>query len=175
MDGAEGGTHGASPTLLDDVGLPTLYAITRAADFLHLKGFRRQVSLIAAGGLITPGQMLKALALGADAVYIGTAAVMALISEQIVETVPFEPPTSMLVYTGKMTDSLDVKKGAQSLFNFLQACVKEMEQVTLSLGKSSLDQLDKTDLCCLDPFLARATGIELGYIAPENQDKYFKL
>lgn len=100
---------------------------------------------------------------------------MALISEQIVETVPFEPPTSMLVYTGKMTDSLDVKKGAQSLFNFLQACVKEMEQVTLSLGKSSLDQLDKTDLCCLDPFLARATGIELGYIAPENQDKYFKL
>ena len=131
LDGAEGGTHGGSPTLQDDVGLPTLFAVSRGADFLRNKGATGEVSLIAAGGLITPGQMLKAMALGAQAVYIGTAAIMALISEQIVESVPFEPPTSLVVYTGKITDSLDIEKGAVTLFNFLNVCSTEMHVANL--------------------------------------------
>ncbi|WP_213528539.1 FMN-binding glutamate synthase family protein, partial [Paenibacillus cisolokensis] len=69
LDGAEGGTHGGAPTLQDDVGLPTMFAVTRAAQFLARNGETGKVSLIAAGGLITPGSMLKAMALGADAVY----------------------------------------------------------------------------------------------------------
>ena len=173
LDGAEGGTHGGSPTLQDDVGLPTLFAITRAVDFLNKTQPSRDINLIATGGLVTPGQMLKALALGADAVYIGTAAVMALVSEQMVESVPFEPPTSLVVYTGKMTDSLDIDKGAQSLFRYLNAAVQEMEQVAVSLGKTALADISKADLCTLDPFLSKATGIELGYIAPENQQQFF--
>lgn len=173
LDGAEGGTHGGAPTLQDDLGLPTLFAISRAANFLAQKGVSGQVSLLAAGGLITPGQMLKALALGADGVYIGTAAVMALVSEQIVETIPFEPPTSLLVYTGKMTDQLDVDKGAQNLYNFLKACVKEMEAVVYSLGKTAFSQVSREDLCCLDPFLSNATGIDLAYVPPQEQQKFF--
>ena len=104
--------------------------------------------------------MLKALALGANAVYIGTAAIMALVSEQMVETVPFEPPTSLVVYTGKITDSLDIEKGAQSLFRYLNACIQEMEQVAISLGKTALTDISKADLCTLDPFIAKAAGIE---------------
>lgn len=173
LDGAEGGTHGGSPTLQDDVGLPTLFAVSRGADFLRNKGATGEVSLIAAGGLITPGQMLKAMALGAQAVYIGTAAIMALISEQIVESVPFEPPTSLVVYTGKITDSLDIEKGAVTLFNFLNVCSTEMQQVAESLGKHSLAEIDKSDLCALDPFLARAIGVEYGYVASEKQQDYF--
>ncbi|TCL67377.1 glutamate synthase-like protein [Hydrogenispora ethanolica] len=173
LDGAEGGTHGGSPTLQDDVGLPTLFAVTRAAEFLAEKKAAGAVNLLATGGLVTPGQMLKAIALGADAVYIGTAAVMALISEQMVESVPFEPPTSLVVYTGKMTDSLDIEKGARSLFRYLNACVQEMEQVAISAGKTSLADLSKADLCCLDPFVAKATGLELGYIAPQKQQQFF--
>lgn len=150
LDGAEGGTHGGSPTLQDDVGLPTLFAITRATEFLTKKRANRDVSLIATGGLVTPGHMLKAMALGADAVYIGTAAVMAMVSEQMIETMPFEPPTSLVVYTGKMTDSLDVEKGARSLFRYLNACTREMEQVAVSLGKTALTDISKSDLCTLD-------------------------
>lgn len=173
LDGAEGGTHGGSPTLQDDVGLPTVFAITRAAEFLAQKRASQDVSLIATGGLVTPGQMLKALALGANAVYIGTAAIMALVSEQMVETVPFEPPTSLVVYTGKITDSLDIEKGAESLFRYLNACIQEMEQVAISLGKTALTDISKADLCTLDPFIAKAAGIELGYVAPENQKRFF--
>ncbi len=174
LDGAEGGTHGGAPTLQDDVGLPTLFAVTRARDFLAGKGLLREINLIATGGLITPGQMLKALALGADGVYIGTAALMALIGDQMVNAVPFEPPTSLVVYTGKMTDQLDVDAAAENLARYLNACVREMELVAISLGKTSLAELSKSDLCTLDPFLAKSTGIELGFISPENQERFFR-
>lgn len=174
LDGAEGGTHGGAPTLQDDVGLPTLFAITRAAEFLARKGVIRDISLIATGGLVTPGQMLKAMALGADAVYIGTAALMALVGDQMVETAPFEPPTSLLVYTGKMTDQLDVDKSAMNLVRYLSSCVREMELVAMTLGKTALTDISKSDLCTLDPFMAKAAGIELGYVAPNHQDRFFE-
>lgn len=174
LDGAEGGTHGGAPTLQDDVGLPTLFAITRATEFFMRKGVIGDINLIATGGLVTPGHMLKALALGADAVYIGTAALMALVSEQIVKTTPFEPPTSLLVYTGKMTDQLNVDQAAMNLAKYLNACMNEMELVTISLGKTAISDLTKSDLCTIDPFLAKATGIELGYVAPENQSRFFE-
>ncbi len=174
VDGAEGGTHAGQTVLEDDVGLPTLYALNRAADFFKKNGVFGEVNLIAAGGLITPGQMLKALALGADCVYLGTAAVMALVGEQIVGSQPFEPPVSMVIYNGKLTDKLDVDKAARSLFRFLNASVSEMEAVCYSLGKTALRDIDKSDLCTLDPFLAKATGIQLGHIAPEEQESYFR-
>jgi glutamate synthase domain-containing protein 2 len=173
VDGAEGGTHGGAPTLEDDVGLPTLFAVSRAAQFLLKKGAGRDVSLIATGGLVTPGQMLKAMALGANAVYIGTAAVMAMIGDQMAKTLPFEPPTDLAVYTGKMTDRLDLDKSVQNLFYFLNACVREMELVAITAGKVALGDLNRDDLVTLDPFLARALKIDFGYVAPESQTAYF--
>ncbi|WP_282198628.1 FMN-binding glutamate synthase family protein [Collibacillus ludicampi] len=174
LDGAEGGTHGGSPTLQDDVGLPTLFAITRAAEFFVRKGVMGDINLIATGGLVTPGQMLKAMALGADGVYIGTAAIMALVSEQMVKAVPFEPPTSLVIYTGKMTDQLNIDQAAMNVVRYLNACVQEMESVAVTLGKTALSDITKSDLCTIDPFIAKATGIQLGYVAPENQDRFFE-
>ncbi len=173
VDGAEGGTHGGAPTLEDDVGLPTIFAVSRAAQFLAQKGAVRDISLIAAGGLVTPGQMLKAMALGADAVYIGTAAIMAMLGDQITKATPFEPPTALVVYTGKMTDRLDVDRSVQNLFNFLNATVREMEMVAITLGKVSLTDISSNDLVALDPFLARALNIDLGFISPQKQSVFY--
>ncbi|MBE3554568.1 MAG: FMN-binding glutamate synthase family protein [Thermicanus sp.] len=172
LDGAEGGTHGGAPTLQDDLGLPTLFAVSRAADFLKRKRLFREVSLLAAGGLITPGQMLKAMALGADAVYTGTAVLMAMVSDLMVETLPFEPPTSMLVYNGKMTDQLDMEKGARNVAGFLNSTVREMELAAASLGRTSLSHIDKSDLVSLDPFLSLATGVEWGWLSSARQKEF---
>jgi glutamate synthase domain-containing protein 2 len=125
VDGAEGGTHAAAPVLEDDLGLPCLYAVSRTAQFFKDQGVFGEVSIIASGGLITPGQILKAMALGADCVYIGTAAVMALVGDQMAGSLPFEPPVSLVVYNAKMTDKLDINKGAQNLFRFLNATVRQ--------------------------------------------------
>ena len=70
VDGSEGGTSAANPTLEDNVGLPTLHTLVRTIDWLEQAGMRDRFSIIAAGGLATPGHFLKALAIGADAVYI---------------------------------------------------------------------------------------------------------
>ena len=99
---------------------------------------------------------------------------MALASEQMVKSVPFEPPTSLLVYSGKMTDQLDVDQAAMNLVRYLNACVREMELVLISLGKTAVADLTKSDLCTMDPFIAKATGIELGYVAPEDQSRFFE-
>lgn len=173
VDGAEGGTHAASPTLEDDLGLPTLFAISRAARYLEKRGVKGEISLIGTGGIVTPGQVLKALALGADAVYMGTAIVLAMVGDQMTKTLPFEAPTSLAIYNAKMTDKLDMDRSVENIVNFLKACKKEMESVAYSLGKRSLNELGLYDLCTLDPFLSMATGVQLGYIAPEEQQGYF--
>lgn len=174
LDGAEGGTHGGSPTLQDDVGLPTLFAITRATEYFTRKKVIHDINLIATGGLVTPGQMLKAIALGADGVYIGSAALMALVSEQMVKEVPIVPPTRLVVYTTEQTDQLDEDMAAMNLVRYLNACVLEMEQVAVTLGKTALTDITKSDLCTMDPFLAKASGIQLGYVAPEHQGRFFE-
>ncbi|MGM0881871.1 MAG: FMN-binding glutamate synthase family protein [Bacillota bacterium] len=169
LDGAEGGTHGGAPTLQDDVGLPTMFAISRASHFLARKGATGKVSIIAAGGLVTPGSMLKAMAMGADAVYIGTAAMLALIGEHIVKSAPFEAATSLVVYTGKLTSELDVDTASKNLVRYLNSCVTEMEMVAQSLGRTSLSDISKSDLCTTDSEVSRATGIQWGFVAPEMQ------
>ncbi|MBA4495761.1 FMN-binding glutamate synthase family protein [Paenactinomyces guangxiensis] len=173
LDGAEGGTHGGAPALQDDVGLPTLYAITRARDFLVQKKAVDDVSLIGTGGLITPGHILKALALGCDAVYIGTSALLAMVGDQIKKTMPFEAPTSLVVYTGKMTDQLDIDQSVSNLVRYLNAAVLEIELVTYSLGKTSLTDINKSDLCTTDPFFAKAAGISFAGVPEDKQSQFF--
>jgi glutamate synthase domain-containing protein 2 len=170
VDGSEGGTHAGPPILQDDVGLPTLPALIRSVRFLERSGVRDGVSLIIAGGLFTPGQFLKALALGADALYIGTIAVIAMLSEQLTKAMLWEPPTQVPLYTGKYRKELDVKEGATRLYNFLMASVKEMELATYALGKRSFRELDRTDLTTMDREIARAAGIQWAYLPPEEQE-----
>lgn len=159
VDGAEGGTHGGPTILQDDVGLPTLHALARTVDFLERRGMKKDISIIAAGGLVTPGHFLKALALGADAVYIGTIAVIAALQTEMTKAMPWEPPTQLALYTGRFHEDLDIEAAAMNLANFLQSCVKEMEMVVYALGKTAFSQLDRSDLCTTDPELARVCGI----------------
>jgi glutamate synthase domain-containing protein 2 len=174
VDGAEGGTHGSTPTLQDDVGLPTIYGIARARRHLKRLGLIGKVSLLAGGGLITPGQFLKALALGADAVYIGTVAILALVAQQITKVTPGEAPMQMVLHTGRYKDKFDIDLGTQNLVNFLVLSVEEMTSVMLVLGHTALDHLTTADMACTDPFLAQALGVQYAGIAPMEQGNYYE-
>lgn len=164
IDGAEAGTHGGPTILQDDFGLPALPALCRTVNFLEGRGLKGQISVILGGGLLSPGHFLKALALGADAVYIGTIAVMAMIGGQIKKTLPWEPPTNLVLYSGKEKDELDVDEAAMSLAYYLKSVVKEIVLAAKALGKGNLNEVDKSDLSALKPAVARMTGVELVYI-----------
>ncbi|WP_436663599.1 FMN-binding glutamate synthase family protein [Alicyclobacillus acidoterrestris] len=161
VDGAQGGTHSSPAILVDDFGLPTLVALCRAQKFLVDHGLRSRIDLVISGGIRTPGDMLKALALGADAVYIGTAALFAATHTQIVNTIPFEPPTAIAWAKGSKRRSFDEDRGAQSLGNFLTSCVEEMKLGARALGKTSLHDVDATDLVAWQEDVARITGVPL--------------
>jgi glutamate synthase domain-containing protein 2 len=160
VDGSEAGTHGGPTTLQDDVGLPTLFALNRTVQYLKHKGVKDQISVIASGGLTTPGHFLKAMALGADAVYIGSIALMALLQTQMAKALPYEPPPQIPLYLGKFKEDLNVEEAAEHLAKFLKSCVEEMKLVCYALGKTDFAQLSKKDLVSVDKTLAEVLGID---------------
>ena len=159
IDGAEGGTAGSPPTLQDDLGLPTLHGLVRAVDYLTDYDLRDRFSLIVAGGMATPGHFLKALALGADAIYIGSIALMAAMHTQAAKVMPQAPPSQLALYKGKMNDKLDVDSAAYHLTNFLNSCKAEMQLAAQAMSKQSLKELSRDDLVAVDRDLAEFAGI----------------
>lgn len=159
IDGAEGGTHGGAPGVLDSVGMPTLDAAVRAGDYYKKHGLKGKVSLLIGGGLNSPAQFLRALALGADAIFIGTAAVLAITHTQALKALLWEPPTQLVYNTGTLKDRLDVEKSAGSLANYLMSCTEEMKILASALGHKHIKELSRADLCSTDPEMAKRIGV----------------
>jgi glutamate synthase domain-containing protein 2 len=159
IDGAEAGINFGPTALLDEVGLPTLPALCRTVEYLRRHRLSKRISLIISGGLVTPGQFLKALALGADAVAIGTIVVLAMSHTQISKTIPWEPPTELVYERGKMKEELNVAIAEMSVANFLKSCRDEMCLVMRCLGKSSIDRVDADDLSGLSAEVVAMAGV----------------
>ena len=170
IDGAEGGTHGVGTALHDATGLPTLFALCRADRFLRMRGVRDRLSLIVGGGLYQPATFLKVMALGADAAYTGTAALLAAAHGQVEKGTPYEPPTELLFHRGAKARYFDPEKGAKHLARYLQSCVAEMNQVAQTLGRSRLSAVCREDLCCLDRDLALLAGVRWAGQPPAPED-----
>ncbi|WP_378954561.1 FMN-binding glutamate synthase family protein [Pelosinus sp. sgz500959] len=167
IDGTGGGSHATSPIKQDDFGIPILIALDRAKRYLG----NRPISLIAGGGYFTPGQCLKALALGADAIYLGTVPLFALGHNQIKKVLPWEPPTTLIFYNSPTKTQLNVDQATTSVTNTLKSMVLEMQEAMRSLGKSSLKELSADDLIALDKLTSEVTGVKQAF---ERQIKPWK-
>lgn len=159
LDGAQGASHASTPIKQDDFGLPALNALVRAEKYLKNK----PVSLIVSGGYFTPGQCLKALALGADAIYLATVPLFALTHNQLGKVVPWEPITTLVYYDSPTKTLLNIDQAVTSVVNAMTSMVLEMEEGLRGLGKSSLKELNPDDLVALDAFTAEVTGVRRVY------------
>ena len=168
LDGGQAGSHSAPATLMDNFGLPLAFALCRASRFLDRQKARHRVSLLAGGGLESPGDFLKALALGADGVYIGTIALIAMTHTQVFKAVPLEPPTQLLWNTGKLKNKFNYQNAANHLANFLRACTEEMRIATRALGKTALRDVSAGDLFATDEEAANISGLPLGFLSPQE-------
>nr|WP_328812255.1 FMN-binding glutamate synthase family protein [Paradesulfitobacterium ferrireducens] len=160
IGGSQGGTHGSSPTMEDDFGIPSILALSKTIRYLREQGVRHEVSVIVAGGYFTPGECLKAIALGADAVYLGTVPLFALVHKQIGKVMPWEPLTQLVYYDSKYKSRLDVDLAAKSVVNAIKSMGLEMEEAVRGLGKTSLAEVGPNDLVALDQWTAEVTGVE---------------
>lgn len=168
LNGGQAASHSAPAVIMDNLGLPTISALCRASRFLDSEKARDRVSLIVGGGLESPGDFLKAMALGADGVEIGTIAIFALEHNQLFKALPFEPPTQVLWYEGKYKNKFNHKEGAKHLANFLRACTEEMRMATRALGKTALRDVSTDDLFAVDEETAKIANIPLHYQSPPN-------
>jgi len=159
IDGTEGATGNAPITLSDHFGITSLQALTRAVAHLQRRERRRDITLLVSGGFREPGDILKALALGADGVGLATIAMFALAHQQITQTVPFLPPTDLVFYRAEPKVPLDVDRATLGLTNFLESCRAEMTIALRTMGHRSISELGPDDLCALDPEIARMTGV----------------
>lgn len=159
IDGAEGGTAGSPTILQDDMGLPTIYAVSRAAKYLEKKGVKDKYDLIIAGGLKTPGDFLKALTLGAKAVYIGSIALVAMLQAQSTKATPSEPTPQLALYSGRLKEDFNIGEGVRTLTHFLKSCDEEMKLAMLAMGKRKMDELKLEDIVSVDKDLAEALGV----------------
>ena len=162
LDGAQAATKGTPPLLQEDVGLPTVIGLCRAVKYLEKRRKRGRVSVIVSGGFHTPGDCLKALALGADAVALGSPLLFASSHTQGSQKVlPWEPPTDLVYYTGSKKELYDVEEGSVFAARFLRSMVEEMKLAAAALGKTALKDVGREDLVALDPVSAQITGLTL--------------
>jgi glutamate synthase domain-containing protein 2 len=160
IDGGEGGTGAAPIFVKDHVGLPLVYSLTRVADYLDRENLKDRVTLIAAGGLRHAGDVAKALALGAEAVYMAGAMKIALGCKYIRECHRGSCPYGIATQDGRLRKRLNVEDAAQKAANFINAMTDEVKALARICGKNNIHALDKSDLAAIDPELARITGVK---------------
>lgn len=160
IDGAQGGTAGAYEVIINNVGVPLVYAIPRAHRHLKKRNVREKITLIATGGLRDAGDFLKALALGTDALYIAESALVAMTYSQWHKLPPGTAPNELFLYWGKHKDKLDVEVAGEALGHFIQASTEELTLLTAAVGKTDIADVNTDDMISLTKATQRVTGVK---------------
>lgn len=177
VDGMEGGTGASPDILLDHTGVPTLAAVCEARAALQDCGLYGEVQLVIAGGIHGGAAAAKALALGADAVYVGTAALMALncnkpLYHDDYREIGAEPYACHHCHTGRcpvgiatqdpeLMARLDIDAGAERVQNFFNAMTLEIQMLARACGKSDVHALEPEDLRALTFESSMIAGVPL--------------
>ena len=165
LDGMQGGTAATQDVFIEHVGIPILAAIRPAVAALQELGMHRKVQLIVSGGIRNGADVAKALALGADAVAIGTAALIALGDNDPKWESEYKKlgttagayddwhegrdPAGITTQDAKLASRLDPVMAGRRLANYLSVLTLEAQTIARACGKSHLHNLEPEDLVAL--------------------------
>lgn len=165
LDGMEGGTAATQSIFQEHSGIPTLPALVQAVEALKECGVYGEVQLVISGGIRSGPDVAKALALGADAVSIGTASLIAMGCNKPIYvedyhklgTEPFhchhchtgQCPVGIATQDEALMERLPIDEAATHVANYLQAMVMEAQSLARSCGKSDIHNLEREDLVAL--------------------------
>ena len=157
IDG-RGGATGSSPKFLRDASsVPTVYALSRARRYMDEHGMDQE--LVITGGFRTSGDCIKALAMGADAVAIASAALMALGCQRYRICNTGMCPMGIATQDPELERRLDQEAGARRVGNYLNALNGELRTFLRVSGHTDLSQLSLDDLCTTSSEISDHTGI----------------
>ena len=165
VDGMQGGTAATQEVFIEHVGIPTLAAIPQAVQALQELGLHRKVQLIVSGGVRTGADVAKAMALGADAVSIGTAALIALGDNAPRYAAEYRAlgsdagfyddfqdgrdPAGITTQAPELVARLDPVAGGRRVANYLRVLTLEAQTLARACGKAHLRNLEPEDLVAL--------------------------
>ena len=177
VDGMQGGTAATQDVFIEHVGIPTLPAVRMAVEALQEMDMHRKVQLIVSGGIRSGADVAKALALGADAVAIGTAALIALGDQSpeydeeykaIGSAAGFwddyqqgNDPAGITTQDPELAKRLDPKLGGRRLANYLNVLTLELQTLARACGKSHVHNLEPEDMVALTMEAAAMAGVPL--------------
>src|ERR671932_2383344 len=165
LDGMQGGTAATQDVFIEHVGIPTLPAVRLAVEGLQELDMHRQVQLIVSGGIRTGADVAKALALGADAVSIGTAALIAMGDNAPEHDAEYRKIGSAAGYyddwhagldtvgistqDDELAERFDPILGGRRIANYLRVLTLETQTLARACGKSHVHNLEPEDLVAL--------------------------
>ncbi|MBH0239504.1 FMN-binding glutamate synthase family protein [Methylobrevis albus] len=177
IDGMQGGTAATQDVFIEHVGIPTLAAIRPAVKALEDLGLHRKVQLIVSGGIRNGADVAKALALGADAVSIGTAALVALGDNDPAWEADYQAlgttagayddwhegkdPAGITTQDPALAARLDPVAAGRRLANYLSVLTLEAQTIARACGKSHVHNLEPEDLVALTVEAAAMAGVPL--------------
>ena len=141
LDGVRGGTGAAPLVTRDNVGIPIELALASIDQRLREEGIRNNASLIIAGGIRSSSDIIKAIALGADAVYIGTAALVALGCHLCQKCYTGKCAWGIATQDPYLTKRLNPEIGTRRLVNLLNAWSNEMKELIGGMGINAIESL----------------------------------
>jgi glutamate synthase domain-containing protein 2 len=159
IDGRPGATAAAPKYVKAATSVPTLFALRRARRYMDKMGVK-DVTLVITGGLRVSPDFAKALALGADAVAIGTAALIACGCQQYRICQTGRCPVGITTQDEKLRARLDIDESANRLANYMRVCTEELKDFARLTGRDDVHKLAVEDLCTVNHEIARYTDIE---------------
>lgn len=165
VDGMQGGTAATQDVFIEHVGIPTLPAVRMAVEALQELGMHRKVQLIVSGGIKSGADAAKALALGADAVSLGSATMVAMGCNRAVYVEDYEAlgtapgychhchtgrcPVGIATQDADLEERLNPEQGGRWLRNYLTTMVLEIQTLARACGKTHVLNLEPEDLTAL--------------------------
>ncbi len=141
LDGLRGATGAAPKVIRDNVGIPIELALASVDSRLREEGIRNQASVVVSGGIRSSGDVVKAIALGADAVYIGTAALISLGCHVCQQCHTGKCAWGICTTDLKLTKRINPDIGARRAANLLRGWSIEIKDILGGLGVNALESL----------------------------------
>jgi glutamate synthase domain-containing protein 2 len=161
VDGAEAGTGAAPVVASGHLGIPTLPAVVQAVRALEEMGVKDEVSLTVSGGIKDGADVAKALALGADAVAIGTGAMVAMGCAVCLRCHEGRCAYGIGTQDPKLRQRLDIDAAAERVANYIKGMTNEAVILAKAAGKTALSNMEREDLRSLTLEACAMTGIPL--------------
>lgn len=157
IDG-RGGATGASPRIIRDAtSVPTIYALHRARKYLD--GVGSDIDLVITGGLRVSSDFAKAIAMGATAVAIASAAMVSLACKQYRICGSGRCPVGIATQDAKLRENLKIEEGAKRVYNYLNCSFEELKTFARITGHENIHELSVDDLVTINNEISEHTDI----------------